>query len=558
MLGVLLSWIYILFISYSLGLGFYKIWSNWEAKDRWTWEMYILSGLVIATIYAQIVSLFVGLEKATVNIVLIIVSVIACIYAWDTKPFKINIVKSLNSYLRAVNFIFCLKIMCGVVIVLCFGFWTVQVPQHYDTYLYHAQAIHWIEKYGVVAGLGNLHNRFAYNSAFLVVQALFSLKALGGVSFHTLNGFISVVFIVYALTTFKGVSTKRLYISDGMRVALGLFLFHYISYTSSPNTDTFVLALVTYIFTKWCENIENGETSIDAYGYLGLLIIYACTLKLSAGFIVVLLIKPICQLLNNRKWRKLLGYVILSCMIVLPFVLRNIIISGYVLYPYASLDIIPFIDWKMDPAILEYDKKEIIVWGRTTYNVADTYGWSIVKWFPLWFGNLNTLEKANFIGGAISSLGIVITAIYWIIYKRFDELLIGIASVVGFGGWLFTAPLIRYGEIYMQLSICIFVLFWMKNSRLLKKIGRLCCSVGMCCIILLIIIRTIRVMPEADWLALRDYENKECIANEWNDLVIYIPLTGDQTGYEPFPAVPNIPGEITLRGSSWKDGFKLK
>lgn len=67
-----------------------------------------------------------------------------------------------------------------------------------DTTLYHIQAVHWIEEYGVMPGLGNLHNRFAYNSAFMPLQALFSLRWLIGNSLHTLNGFICCVFLVYA------------------------------------------------------------------------------------------------------------------------------------------------------------------------------------------------------------------------------------------------------------------------------------------------------------------------------------------------------------------------
>ena len=43
---------------------------------------------------------------------------------------------------------------------------------HVDTGLYHAQAIRWIEEYGVVCGLGNLHSRFAYNSAAFALCAL--------------------------------------------------------------------------------------------------------------------------------------------------------------------------------------------------------------------------------------------------------------------------------------------------------------------------------------------------------------------------------------------------
>ncbi|MHB1482728.1 MAG: LIC_10190 family membrane protein, partial [Bellilinea sp.] len=53
-----------------------------------------------------------------------------------------------------------------------------------DTGIYHAQAIRWIETFPAVPGLGNLHTRFAYNSSWLVLNALFSLSFLGVQSFH--------------------------------------------------------------------------------------------------------------------------------------------------------------------------------------------------------------------------------------------------------------------------------------------------------------------------------------------------------------------------------------
>lgn len=61
--------------------------------------------------------------------------------------------------------------------------------QHTDTGIYHAQAIRWYEEYGLVKGLGNLQQHFAYNSAYLAYAAAFSMKWLVGQSLHGTNGF---------------------------------------------------------------------------------------------------------------------------------------------------------------------------------------------------------------------------------------------------------------------------------------------------------------------------------------------------------------------------------
>ena len=54
----------------------------------------------------------------------------------------------------------------------------------HDTGLYHAQNIKWIQEYAVVPGLGNVHGRFAFNSMFFPVSALFSIMIGETASHH--------------------------------------------------------------------------------------------------------------------------------------------------------------------------------------------------------------------------------------------------------------------------------------------------------------------------------------------------------------------------------------
>lgn len=82
---------------------------------------------------------------------------------------------------------------------LLWGYFTSRGYIHYDSDLYHAQSIRWIEEYGVVKGLGNLHERFAYNSASFALSALYSMKFLLGKSLHTLSGFFAFLLSLTAM-----------------------------------------------------------------------------------------------------------------------------------------------------------------------------------------------------------------------------------------------------------------------------------------------------------------------------------------------------------------------
>lgn len=78
-------------------------------------------------------------------------------------------------------------------LTLLFAYGSSRGYMHYDTGLYHAQAIRWIEEYGVVPGLANLHSRFGYNSASFALSAFFSETWLIGRPMHCVAGFFALL-----------------------------------------------------------------------------------------------------------------------------------------------------------------------------------------------------------------------------------------------------------------------------------------------------------------------------------------------------------------------------
>lgn len=152
---------------------------------------------------------------------------------------------------------------------------------HYDTDLYHAQAIRWIEQYGVVKGLGNLHNRFAYNSAFFCLQALFSMKFITNQSLHSLNGFVTFLMLSYAVSTLSVWKKERLKVSDCYKIGIFVY-FSYLENSlqiSSPGSDLLTLCMVLYISAKWAELMEHKDKDPAKYGVLCLLAVWTVTIK---------------------------------------------------------------------------------------------------------------------------------------------------------------------------------------------------------------------------------------------------------------------------------------
>ncbi len=255
MILVILSWIWIGTASFLLGFGamtgIEKVTGETSFKSV---EMYILMGLLCLTVYSQTFSLVAGVGAAATVGAGMACMVCAVVFRAGIMQYFRNLYPQMRQ-----NKIHLLLLPLILFLLLLTVYLTAGHARHYDTDLYHAQAIRWIEDYGVVKGLGNLHNRFAYNSSFFCLQALFSMKFITGQSLHSVNGFITFLMLSYALGTLSIWKRECLKTSDFLKIAIFLY-FSYRENTlmiSSPGSDIPTLCMVLYISAKWAELTEQ-------------------------------------------------------------------------------------------------------------------------------------------------------------------------------------------------------------------------------------------------------------------------------------------------------------
>lgn len=441
-------------------------------------------------------------------------------------------------------------------------FWTNLVPQHYDTYLYHAQAIRWIEEYGIVPGLGNFHFRLAYNSAFMALQALFSFKWLLGSSLHTVNGFIAVFFWVYVLTHLKTGEKDVFCTSNLLRLAVIFYLIVSCYNISSPNTDMWPMLLLLYICMKWSEFAEQGVDDPMPYAFLCVLGVYAATLKLSVATFLILTFYPAALLIRKKNWRGIIGHLAGGMLIAMPYLVRNVIISGYLIYPYPELDLFHF-DWKMQERVLRSDRREIMAWGRGIKD-PKRYGAVFSEWFPEWFQSIHVLWKVLL----IITLAAGVTAVFYLLreIKKYGFNQWSVLIVTCIGGlfyWLFTAPLPRYGAVYMLMIPCIVI------PKLITDSGGNCFAekwavitvkyavfASLCFYTVFFWFYSTRY--DAGGLApsiQEGYADRRVKKINAEGIDFYVPWEGDQTGYEPFPSSLGALAGLQLRGETLAEGF---
>lgn len=561
MVSILLSWIIIFVYAYVYGRAGIKLFYGKAENMLRTWDVYVVCGMMILIVYAQFFSLFYRVGSVAF-IVGSIGAVLCILYLVSTDSAAGSNVEAGRSKLRS-----------AIVLVGAFGIllWTNIVPQHYDTYLYHAQAIRWIEEYGVVPGLANLHFRFAYNSAFLSLQALFSFVWINGRSLHTVNGFIVVFMLGYAVTSFRQHGKKEIRTSDLLKLGMLAYFFYISMHISSPNTDIPSLLLLFYICIKWSEFAEHKTESALPYGFLCLLCVYAATIKLSTAIFVILTIYPAWSLILNKQWKQIRNHIIVGALVVLPYLARNVIISGYLVYPYPEIDFF-HVDWKMSKQTAYNDRQEIIVWARGNQDVG-RYQDSINEWFSEWFVSIHVLWRILFVIAVIAAIILLIIIVRDIFqHKNEPEDILGAVSIIGVGFWLLSAPLPRYGVVYMMFLPCIAIGRGMHNDILRKnfetklyvKFNKVI-DIGLMCVVVLYGISCFLYgyfvqCGTQTLLVQNDYQDYDVIEESINGITISGAVEGDQTGYSPFPAIP-YPGvikSIELRGEGLGEGFRMK
>lgn len=583
MLSVIGIWIYMLLTTFLTGYGIMHVVMRRIPYRVRHLDSYLVCGLAGVTVYAQLASLL-GRVGLAANLVLCI---LCAAIAWYGRREVGSIFHKMWDSIRTNQSGGRGKMFVALFLFLLFAYGTSRGMIHYDTGLYHAQSIRWIEEYGVVKGLGNLHCRLAYNSSSFALSALYSMAFLGGQSFHCAAGFLAFLLAKVAAEAAGQLRGKRLCASGFARVMCGYYLVNIFDEMVSPASDYFMVLLAFYIVIRFLDLLESETREAFPYAMLCVLGVFLMTVKLSAALILLLVCYPAYDLVRGRRWRETGIYLILGIITALPFFIRNVVLSGWLVYPFTQIDLFD-VAWKIPKGMADYDAREIQVWGRG-YTDVSRYGISMGDWIPEWFRSLAGSDRLLVAAAAASVCALLIYGIGMLCRlweRRWGILLVQITVAGSFLFWLCTSPLIRYGCVYVYLAPA--VVFggiydaalhamearsvcasngvhdntgrgkWV-GERAAQRAARLC---GVLPVYFLFGYKCAALGGEIAgsyvndyWVVQKDYENYPVQSYEIDGVTFYYPAEGDQVGYEAFPSSP-VQAKIRLMGEDVKDGFR--
>ncbi|MGV3459153.1 MAG: LIC_10190 family membrane protein [Flavobacterium sp.] len=323
MLLILLSWIYITFTSVNIGMLVDKI-LKLNIKDV---AIIIILGLFGLTLFTGFWAIFfrVNREFHTILFLLNLTILIVGKHSVKNSYRQIwNNFKTLSPTLKAL-----LGIITILIIAQC-----ASSPYIIDNETYYIQSIKWINEYGFVKGLANLHPFLAQMSGWHVAQSAFSFSFLYD-RYNDLSGFCLLMGNFFAVTKLNAYfkNGNKLYLAIGLLPITNVFLFQFIS-APSPDLPVYIFTLIIVFYF-----IENYKvTSAEAFKLLVLLAIYCLYIKPTS---VILLLFPLIYFIAHFKILKanILSVASMGCLILMAFIAKNSIISGYPLFPFTGIAI---------------------------------------------------------------------------------------------------------------------------------------------------------------------------------------------------------------------------
>ena len=434
-----------------------------------------------------------------------------------------------------------------------------------DTGIYHAQAIRWIESYAAVPGLGNLHGRFAFNSSWLVLNALFSFSFLGLQSFHVIPAalvFITVWLFAGGLAGWLGgENTPANILKTGL---LPLVFYVTGAEISSPGTDLPVILLAWILIAGWLEK-GKGNDSLDVV--LFSLSVFAITLKLSAAPLMIFAGLIFISNLNDpsRWWR----WVSIGAVVLIPWLLRNVMYSGYPVYPVPGIPGLGF-DWRIPQKEVIAEQRAVLAWGRLPrLDREEVLAMPLVQWLRMWYQDL-TLNRRMILFAAAASPVLMLIEYLWSAGTKRKDLtairgMLPVTGLVYLGGiyWLLTAPDFRFGYGYLIILFAlplVYPLMVTANIQVGKvKIVPIFVSFGILAYQVLFLVQSFdqKTFSQRVWqpLPYRVLPTEPCEIQN-GTILCAAEESWSECWYQPFPCIPKPNPRVEFRGDSLGDGFR--
>jgi hypothetical protein len=342
-----------------------------------------------------------------------------------------------------------------------------------DSGLYHIQVVRWNQAYPVVTGLGNLHDRYAFNNSSLLIFAALDHGPGQGRSNHLLNSLLIGLVLLRGIAGIcrlpdPSAGKRAIGAYDACGLVFALQMTNH-SMVSSYSTDVmpagmcFVAGslLLGHLIAARPRGLRLGDLLICL-----LLLAAAVTAKLTAamfslcaGLICLLLLWKLRPGKASNRLARLAGAAAIGIAFVAPWLVRSVLLSGYLAYPsgVGRFDL----DWRIPSRIQQNHMEYIRTYEPWNRNLGSLQAWGELA---------DRLQRDILFPAALAGSGLgLLGLLAWAgkarprAFPPGGWLLAG-AAIAGIGLWLKVSPQRRMG----------FYLFW-----ILEGVVAACLAAGL-------------------------------------------------------------------------------
>lgn len=263
-----------------------------------------------------------------------------------------------------------------------------RAPTNYDSGLYHIQAIWYVADFRTIPGIANLYVSYGFSNSLMPLTAITTNGPMGLDAYRVINGFFFVLLFVETILRLmsnrrNSVGTKILVIGLGVFVAPMIWMADY--WVTSPTFDTPVAILTLVSVAALADAVTSGRMrSVDVVVVL-IPMAAAASMRQHYWFLFAFFALIILWVLLRRKAQGVLtAYwlsVCASTVLLIVMLIRDFILSGWVLYPYKIFSF--NVDWVApDPSAFIDSTK---LWARSPTPAYQQMGdgWA---WVRPWLG----------------------------------------------------------------------------------------------------------------------------------------------------------------------------
>ncbi|MCI9844988.1 LIC_10190 family membrane protein [Flavobacterium pectinovorum] len=317
MVLIFISWIYILFTTINLGFVFDKIIGT---KNN-NFVITSILGLFCVTLLASIWAIF---GRINIEFHLFLLAINGTIIL----KFKNKIIETYKKFVSEFNLLqknlkFFLIITTFLIIAQ-----SASIPFVIDNESYYIQTIKWLNEYGFVKGLVNLHLFYGQTSGWHITQSVFNFSFLYK-NYNDLSSFCLLLGNAYSILKLNEYykNKNKNYLIIGLFSLFNIFFFQFIS-APSPDIPVYVFSFILLFY--FLENFK--KITPETYNLIVVLVLFLLYIKnttLTFSIFPIILLILHFQLLS----RKLLKPIFLTITVLFLFVIKNMIICGSPIFP---------------------------------------------------------------------------------------------------------------------------------------------------------------------------------------------------------------------------------